>query len=108
MTELPDHEGWDCPTCKQIHPEETDYECGCCGHMASHHLSITTMCRVTKEWRSRADRAELDNAKLKGEINLWRAEAQRWREQVLRYQTWPHDPNPFDSPDHDNDSKTYK
>ena len=29
-------------------------------------------------------------------------------EAIFRKQTWPHDPEPFESPDHDNDSETYK
>ena len=29
-------------------------------------------------------------------------------EAIFRKQTWPNDPEPFESPDHDNDSETYK
>ena len=29
-------------------------------------------------------------------------------EEIFRKKTWPHDPEPFESPDHDNDSETYK
>jgi hypothetical protein len=28
-------------------------------------------------------------------------------DEIFRKQTWPHDPEPFESPDHDNDSTTY-
>ena len=28
-------------------------------------------------------------------------------EAIFRKNTWPHDPEPFESPDHDNDSETY-
>jgi len=33
------------------------------------------------------------------------AEVQRLREQVLRTEVWPYDPNPFTSADHDNDHR---
>jgi hypothetical protein len=33
------------------------------------------------------------------------AEVQRLREQVLRAEAWPFDPNPFTSADHDNDHR---
>lgn len=29
-------------------------------------------------------------------------------EAIFRKKTWPNDPEPFESPDHDNDSETYK
>ena len=72
IDDLPDYEGWDCPTCKQIHPPETDYECGCCGRMASHHLSISTMCRIIDSWKTRAIRAELELEKVQREREQWR------------------------------------
>jgi len=102
-----DDDHWDCPTCCKPMPPEDDRICPCCGMRVSHHISVESLCRITREWQAKADAAELENAKLKSEIDLWRSEAQRWREQVLRHQTWPHDTNPFDSQDHDNDSKTY-
>jgi hypothetical protein len=82
---------WDCPTCGRPTPPETDYECECCGQRASHHISVTAMCKIIREWQLRAHRAEKELA-----------------EHVLRSKTWPHDTNPFDSQDHDNDSKTYQ
>ena len=105
---------WDCPTCHQPMPPEVDRVCDCCDRRVSHHISVESMCRVIREWKRRADETEAEckeQARLLGmsserEAKLL-AEIQRLREQVLRAEAWPFDPNPFTSADHDNDSNIY-
>ena len=43
---------WDCPTCGRPTPTEIDVECHC-GMMASHHVSISTMCKRLREAQQR-------------------------------------------------------
>lgn len=45
-------EYWDCPTCGRPTPTEIDVECHC-GMMASHHVSISTMCKRLREAQQR-------------------------------------------------------
>jgi hypothetical protein len=47
-----EHEGWDCPTCGRPTSPEIDVECHC-GMMASHHVSISTMCKRLREAQQR-------------------------------------------------------
>jgi hypothetical protein len=47
-----DADGWDCPTCGRPTPPEIDVECHC-GMMASHHVSISTMCKRLREAQQR-------------------------------------------------------
>jgi hypothetical protein len=67
MNEIPESELWECSTCKQPHPLETDYECASCGMLASEHISVTAMCRIIREWQSRAYSAELKLARIERE-----------------------------------------
>jgi hypothetical protein len=67
MNEVPESELWECSTCKQPHPIETDYECASCGMLASEHISVTAMCRIIREWQSRAYSAELKLARIERE-----------------------------------------
>jgi hypothetical protein len=69
MNEIPESELWECSTCKQPHPIETDYECASCGMLASEHISVTAMCRIIREWQSRAYSAELKLARIERELD---------------------------------------
>ena len=61
MPDEPDDWFWDCPTCLRPMPPEKDSECGTCGSRVSHHLSVTSMCKIM---RSALDR----EASLKVEV----------------------------------------
>lgn len=52
---------WDCPTCLRPMPPEKDYECSTCESRVSHHISVTSMCKIM---RSALDR----EASLKVEV----------------------------------------
>jgi hypothetical protein len=107
-----DDDWWDCPTCLQPMPPEHDRVCKCCDRRVSHHISVDSLCGAIREWQRRAyiaERESEEQARLLGmsaerEAKLL-AEIQRLREQVLRAEAWPFDPNPFISADHDNDHK---
>ena len=49
---MSDNTDWDCPTCGRPTPTEIDVECHC-GMMASHHVSISTMCKRLREAQQR-------------------------------------------------------
>lgn len=49
---MSDSTDWDCPTCGRPTPPEIDVECHC-GMMASHHVSISTMCKRLREAQQR-------------------------------------------------------
>lgn len=59
---LPDDEYWDCPTCLRPMPPEKDHYCSSCGGLASHHITVTSMCKLM---RSVLDRENC----LKAELN---------------------------------------
>ena len=50
------YEGWDCPTCLRPMEEQDDHECGTCGMNASHHISVTAMCKIMRRTQERRDR----------------------------------------------------
>lgn len=43
----------ECPTCTQDWVANTDYECGCCGRLASEHIRVTSLCRILRETQQR-------------------------------------------------------
>ena len=49
---MSDNQDWDCPTCGRPTPPEVDVECHC-GMMASHHVSISAMCKRLREAQQR-------------------------------------------------------
>jgi hypothetical protein len=82
MNEIPESELWECSTCKQPHPIETDYECASCGMLASEHISVTAMCRIIREWQSRAYSAELKLARIERERDEARSEIEKLKEEL--------------------------
>jgi len=102
----------ECPTCKQDWVVDTDYECTACGRPASEHISVTSVCRILYETRAREAALIVENKKLKDQLEQaseqYRLssvcrELKAAKERLKRLATWPHDADPFTSPDHDND-----
>jgi len=62
-----EHEGWDCPTCGRPTPTEIDVECHC-GMMASHHVSVWTMCHRLREVQQRESALIVENKRLNEQI----------------------------------------
>ena len=91
----------ECPTCLQDWIADTDYECGCCGRPASEHIRVTSLCRILRETQQRENALIVENKKLKALLD----EKEEFIQRVI---TWPHDADPFTSPDHDNDETTYQ
>jgi len=91
----------ECPTCLQDWVANTDYECGCCGRPASEHIRVTSLCRILRETQQRENTLIVENKKLKALLD----EKEEFIQRVI---TWPHDADPFTSPDHDNDETTYQ
>lgn len=90
----------ECPTCKQDWVEDTDYECEACGRPASEHIHVTSVCKLMYQTRAREHALIVENKKLKALLE----EKELFIQRVI---TWPHDADPFTSPDHDNDSNIY-
>jgi hypothetical protein len=114
----------------------TDYECGCCGRPASEHIRVTSLCRILRETQQRENALIVENKKLKDQLEQaseqyrlssvcreLKAENKRLTAQLedidkciqqmkfdnsYRITNWPHDADPFTSPDHDNDSRNYQ
>jgi hypothetical protein len=63
-----DNTDWDCPTCGRPTPTEIDVECHC-GMTASHHVSISTMCKRLREAQQRESALIVRNKKLEDEVN---------------------------------------
>ena len=59
---------WDCPSCGRPTPPEIDVECHC-GMMASHHVSVWTMCKRLREAQQRESALIVRNKKLEDEVN---------------------------------------
>jgi hypothetical protein len=55
-----DNQDWDCPTCGRPAPTEIDVECHC-GMMASHHVSVWTMCHRLREVQQRESALIVEN-----------------------------------------------
>lgn len=91
----------ECPTCRQDWVAPTDYECGCCGNLASEHISVTSLCRILRETQQREHALIVETKRLKAELE----EKELYIQRVI---TWPHDADPFSSLDHDNDSPIYQ
>lgn len=89
-------EAWDCPTCGRPTPPEHDHRCSTCDMFASQHISVTSLCRLLREAIAREDKLVIKVEKLKAQL----AEKETFIQRVI---TWPHDADPFTSPDHDND-----
>jgi len=54
------NQDWDCPTCGRPTPPEIDVECHC-GMMASHHVSVWTMCKRLRESQQRESALIVEN-----------------------------------------------
>jgi len=91
----------ECPTCLQDWVANTDYECGCCGRPASEHIRVTSLCRILRETQQRENALIVENKKLKALLE----DKETFIQRVI---TWPHDADPFTSPDHDNDQNIYQ
>ena len=94
-------EAWDCPTCGIPTPPSIDYECDTCSMPASHHVSATELCKRLRASHQREAVLMVENKRLKALL-------EEKEEFIQRVITWPHDADPFTSPDHDNDSPTYQ
>jgi hypothetical protein len=64
----PDEDYWDCPTCLREMPPEKDHECGCCGSRASHHISITSMCKIMRSVLDRETALKVEVNRLKAAL----------------------------------------
>ena len=62
------YEGWDCPTCMRPMEEQDDHECGTCGMNASHHISVTAMCKIMRRTQEREHALIVENKRLKETI----------------------------------------
>lgn len=93
-------EAWDCPTCGTPTPPSQDVECHC-GMLVSHHVSATELCKRLRAAQQREASLIVENKRLKALLD----EKEEFIQRVI---TWPHDADPFTSPDHDNDSRNYQ
>ena len=95
---------------------------------ASQHISVTSLCRLLREAIAREDKLVLEVEKLKAQLDQigeqyrlssvcrdLKLENEKLKAQldeketfIQRVITWPHDADPFCSPDHDNDETTYQ
>lgn len=57
---MSDNQNWDCPSCGRPTPTEIDVECHC-GMMASHHVSVWTMCHRLREVQKRESALIVEN-----------------------------------------------
>jgi len=62
-----DNQDWDCPSCGRPTPTEIDVECHC-GMMASHHVSVWTMCKRLRESQQRESALIVENKRLNEQI----------------------------------------
>lgn len=62
-------EEWDCPTCLRPMPAEIDYECGTCEMPASHHLRVTTLCKLLRETQRRESCLIAENKRLNKQLD---------------------------------------
>jgi hypothetical protein len=123
----------ECPCCHQDWVADTDRNCPTCELPVSEHVSVEVLCRRVREAQNRESALiverdkitelyiEIDeilnrNAFLQDELHREREqyrlssvcrELRSENERLKRITTWPHDANPFTSPDHDNDSNIY-
>ena len=93
-------EAWDCPTCCRPTPPSQDVECHC-GMLVSHHVSATELCKRLRAAQQREASLIVENKRLKALL-------EEKEEFIQRVITWPHDADPFCSPDHDNDQNIYQ
>ena len=70
----PDEDFWDCPTCLRPMPVERDYDCGCCGGRASHHISITSMCKIMRSVLDRDTALKVEVNRLNAALDEVRAD----------------------------------
>jgi hypothetical protein len=70
----PDDDYWDCPTCLRPMPVERDYDCGCCGGRASHHISITSMCKIMRSVLDRETALKVEVNRLNSALDEVRAD----------------------------------
>jgi hypothetical protein len=70
----PDDDFWDCPTCLRPMPVERDYDCGCCGGRASHHISITSMCKIMRSVLDRETALKVEVNRLNAALDEVRAD----------------------------------
>ncbi|MBU6170626.1 MAG: hypothetical protein KGQ87_03915 [Verrucomicrobia bacterium] len=49
--------------------DEHDYECGTCETMASHHLSVTTLCKLLRETQRRESCLIVENKRLNKQLD---------------------------------------
>jgi hypothetical protein len=54
------NQDWDCPSCGRPTPTEIDVKCHC-GMMASHHVSVWTMCKRLRESQQRESALIVEN-----------------------------------------------
>ena len=94
------NQDWDCPSCGRPTPPEIDVECHC-GMMASHHVSVWTMCKRLREAQQRESALIVENNEqarllgmsaerecdLRGELERERAIADRLAEALKSI--WP-------------------
>jgi predicted amidophosphoribosyltransferase len=90
----------ECPCCHQDWVADTDRNCPTCDLPVSEHVSVEVLCRRVREAQQRESALIVENQRLKALLE----EKETFIERVI---TWPHDADPFTSPDHDNDSKIY-
>lgn len=90
------NQDWDCPSCGRPTPPEIDVECHC-GMMASHHVSVWTMCKRLRESQQRESALIVENNEqarllgmsgerecdLRGELERERALADRLADGLL-------------------------
>lgn len=120
-------EAWDCPTCCRPTPPSQDVECHC-GMLVSHHVSATELCKRLRAAQQREASLIVENKRLKDQLEQaseqyrlssvcreLKAENEKLKALleeketfIERVITWPHDADPFTSPDHDNDQNIYQ
>jgi len=92
--------------------------------LVSHHVSATELCKRLRNAQQRENKLIVENSllivenkRLKDQIEQaseqYRLssvcrELKAENERLKRLATWPHDADPFTSPDHDNDSRNYQ
>lgn len=69
--------------------------------LVSHHVSATELCKRLRAAQQREASLIVENKRLKALLD----EKEEFIQRVI---TWPHDADPFTSPDHDNDSRNYQ
>ena len=69
--------------------------------LVSHHVPATELCKRLRAAQQREASLIVENKRLKALL-------EEKEEFIQRVITWPHDADPFTSPDHDNDSRNYQ